>query len=300
VAAIRCDETGVLHPLAARTLIGRSAGCALEIAAPLASAEHATLSWSGGIWEVRDLGSRNGTYVAGKRIDPGAPVPLAEGMRLGFGSPSGYTLIDASAPGPVAIDLESRHIVSGHDGILALPAESEPILTVYGTDRGTFVVEDGDTTEEIGDYAIVRAGPRSYRIALPVVLEATPIAEPRVGLDALHFTFGVSRNEEFVALTVRIGERVVELEPRDYHYVLLTLARIRRQEADLEPGERGWVDRDQVLEMLAMEPNTFNVAVHRARLRISSLGVEGAAGIVEVRPRQRRFGTDRFTIAPIG
>jgi pSer/pThr/pTyr-binding forkhead associated (FHA) protein len=44
-------------------LIGRSTMCTLQIDAADVSKEHASLRWVGDGWELRDLGSRNGTFV---------------------------------------------------------------------------------------------------------------------------------------------------------------------------------------------------------------------------------------------
>ena len=79
--------------------------------------------------------------------------------------------------------------------------------------------------------------------------------------------------------------------------MLLTLARLRLKEADRPEPDRGWADRDVLLRMLRMDANAFNVAVHRARHQLLDAGVKGAAGIVQVRRRQRRFGTDKLDIS---
>jgi len=48
---------------------------------PRASRRHARVSVDDEVWRVRDLGSRNGTFVNGRRID-GGPVAIARGGRL--------------------------------------------------------------------------------------------------------------------------------------------------------------------------------------------------------------------------
>ena len=61
----------------------------------------------------------------------------------------------------------------------------------------------------------------------------------------------------------------------------------------------GWADRDELLRMLRVDANAFNVAVHRARQQLLAAGVKGAAGIVQVRRRQRRFGTDKVELTKL-
>ena len=65
------ERTGEYRPLSARTVVGRSPTCRLHIPDGLVSGEHASLSWRDGRWLVRDLGSRNGTWVDGKRLGAG-------------------------------------------------------------------------------------------------------------------------------------------------------------------------------------------------------------------------------------
>jgi len=47
---------------------------------------HAVLENFGFAWSIRDLGSRNGTYVNGKQIPGGQPVPLRYGNEIQIGN----------------------------------------------------------------------------------------------------------------------------------------------------------------------------------------------------------------------
>lgn len=84
--------------LPARALVGRAPGCDLVIGHGSISREHAALWWADGAWRVRDLGSRNGTTVDGRRIGDD-PVSLAPGAELQFGLAVGaWVLVDDTAP----------------------------------------------------------------------------------------------------------------------------------------------------------------------------------------------------------
>jgi len=50
-------------------VLGRSPRCRLTIASPQASRRHASIGWEGAVVVLRDLGSTNGTFVNGERID---------------------------------------------------------------------------------------------------------------------------------------------------------------------------------------------------------------------------------------
>jgi pSer/pThr/pTyr-binding forkhead associated (FHA) protein len=86
----RIDVTGEL-------VIGREQAD-IEITDPEISRRHAVVRAVGDGLEIEDLGSTNGTWVDGKRID--APVALADGAKLRLGESD--VSVEIPAPEPVA------------------------------------------------------------------------------------------------------------------------------------------------------------------------------------------------------
>jgi hypothetical protein len=230
---LRRELDGHRHGLTARCIVGRSPASDIVISDRFASGEHARLAWTSGAWELRDLGSKNGTFLNGRRIDK--PEFVAAGARLGFGEPEGWVLEDAGAPEDV-------------------PAE------------------------------------------FPGQLEPTPMAETVRALDGLALRFVVSRDEEHVEISMLMGGRAEKLERKWFGYLLLTLARARREDRALPLEERGWRSVEELSRMLKLDANAINVATHEIRRQIAAQGVEGAAGVIEVRRGQRRIGIDRIEI----
>lgn len=70
---------------AARVLVGRGAGCDLQLPDPSVSARHASLRQRGSDYVVVDEGSENGTFLGSARLPKHAPHPLANGDLLRFG-----------------------------------------------------------------------------------------------------------------------------------------------------------------------------------------------------------------------
>lgn len=264
------------------------------------SGEHARLSWAGDHWEIRDLGSRNGTFVDGRRLDPGVGHRLRTGAAIGFGEQdAGWELTDDGAPSALAIEVGSGSLRLAEDGLLALPDAEHPDCTVYSDARGVWVCERPDQLPEpLEDGVLVAAGGLSWRIRLPEAIEGTATVDAGMRLDAIGLRFAVSRDEEHVQVFVRYRGKEVALEEREHGYVLLTLARARLREADEPLPEQGWIDRNRLLKMLAVDANALNVSIYRARGQLSAAGVDGAAGVVEVRRGQRRLGIepDRLTV----
>src|SRR5690606_25654699 len=119
--------------------------CDVRVDERRVSAEHASLHWTGGRWELRDLGSRNGTWLGGQRLSPGERVPLVEGIVFSLGGAGAtFVLCDGSPPGAAA-----RHHASGarraaSGGLLLLPDEELPLVSVFEDGEGNWVTETGD------------------------------------------------------------------------------------------------------------------------------------------------------------
>lgn len=282
-------------------LVGRSPSCGLRLTEPHASGEHATVTWTGWHWEIKDLGSRNGTYVDGTKIDPGAATKLSAGARLAFGDPERtWEMIEDEPPSLMAVHVATGDVRPANSGILVLPSEEAPEVSFYQGSNGLWIMENEEGQQrDVEDQEIVQVGGVAWQVHLPYVSEGTPLMQLDMSLETVSLKFGVSRDEERVETTIIHRGVEIPLEPREHGYVLVTLARARLEDEQLPPEQRGWRDRSRLEKMLAMDSNALNVAIHRARQQLSAAGVNGAAGIVEVRRKQRRLGTDRFRIVAL-
>ncbi|MGE0548180.1 MAG: FHA domain-containing protein [Kofleriaceae bacterium] len=83
IAAWLVDGFGVAHGIARRTTIGRSQQGGLIVLASSVSREHAEVSEADAGWQVRDLGSRNGTFVDGTRCQTSQPLPARSVLKVG-------------------------------------------------------------------------------------------------------------------------------------------------------------------------------------------------------------------------
>jgi hypothetical protein len=61
--------------------VGRDAACDVHLDDPMTSRRHASVEYREGLWWVRDLGSRNGTLVDGRRVTQ-VPLPSQCELRL--------------------------------------------------------------------------------------------------------------------------------------------------------------------------------------------------------------------------
>lgn len=230
---LRHVHTNVEVVLLPRHLVGRGPACQLRLDEPKLSNVHAELIGDGFGWKVRDLASRNGTFVAGARIEPGQLIELEPGVELAFaGRQACFRLVDATPPRSLA---------------------------------------------------------------------DTQTVEGELRLQGLELRFHVSRDQEHIELQLHDGPDVRKLEPRAHLAVLLTLARLRladHEQPDLPASECGWVHRDDLAKMLAIDPTLAKLWIHRARRQLMAVGVRDSALVVERRAggTQVRLGVERIVV----
>jgi hypothetical protein len=296
VAHLLEKRTGRRVPISSSFIVGRGPHCGLSIDDAYASSEHARIFWNGLAWQIRDLGSRNGTFVDGSPIAAGVSTAIHAGAELGFGRAEATWLFeDEGAPRAQAVRLDTKQARTEENGILVLPSEEDVQVSIYQAENGHWVVEQNDgETRTIEDQAIVSAGGTSWRVELPLPIESTPLVEGELTLSRAFLRFWVTKNEEDVELAVLFPGREIRLEKREHTYLLLFLARARREDAHLPEEERGWRTRSQILRALRIDENQLNVAIHRARRQLAEAGVRDAARLVEVRRGQRRIATGAF------
>ena len=296
-------ETDQEISIRARCLIGRHPGCDLRLDDPRVSSEHSSVHWTGERWEIRDLGSRNGTTVDGNRLPAGGRAALAEGSVFSIGSgAASFVLVDVGPPVAAARHVASGLIRQADGGMLVLPEDDHPRVSLFEDTLGRWIAELEDERRVVGDGEVVVVGGEAWALSLPVPAIGTcdgVIAGPT--LETMELRFRVSRNEEQVEVVMVHGGGEVALAPRTYHYLLLTLARARLADREAPIAEQGWIDREALCKMLATDSNKLNVEVFRARKQLAALGVHGAAGIIARRPGsgEIRLGTARVEVGSL-
>lgn len=290
--------------LSAHALVGRSSACTLRINEPRASAEHARIAYRDGHWTIRDLGSRNGTFVNGEKLEPSMTRTLARGDKIAFGNlQQQFTLEDASAPAVMARRLSTgEYLAPSRDEMLVLPSPAQPEACIFEDAPSVWLLEIEGTSREARDNEILSIGGESFVVYLPVpmvpTIESTE-AKPKLG--PIELRFRVSANEEVVEVTVVAADEIHVLAPRTHHYTLLTLARSKVRDKEnkaLSASQQGWVFVDELCRMLSVDEFRLNTEIYRIRQDISAAGVPNAAGIIERRrgSRQLRLATERVHI----
>ncbi|MFT4623985.1 MAG: hypothetical protein ACI8PZ_002641 [Myxococcota bacterium] len=305
MGTLRDRATGRVVLLAADCILGRASTSWLQIADRKVSGQHARLRWAGARWELRDLGSRNGTFVDETPLGPTETRALHEGARIAFG-PDGpvWVVADIAPPQPIATHATTGERRGGQDGFLALPDERDPLLTVYQDHDGVWHLEGDGPAERLADRTRVEVAGAAWWVEVPTHLPPTIDAAHGVSLLDASLAFRVSADEEHVELTVTAPGFDRTLKPRVHLYMLLTLARVRLEEAargDVPASEQGWVEREVLCRMLGVDAQRLKVDIFRARKQLAAAGITDAALLVERRAtsRQLRLGVAALHVAPL-
>lgn len=289
MAILKSTSTSHTVPLCHHTRVGRSRDADIRINDRRISSEHAVIVWNKGLWEAKDLGSRNGTVIDGKRVEPGARVPLRAGATLRFGSQDiKWVLETDDPPDVVALDLEKGAVVEGEHGLLRWD-KRHLLFTENGRD---YWFEHEGEKRLIGDGQVVEVQGHRWRVSIPPPDEngQTVTADGVLLSRDVKLQFQVSPDEEHVQVRILAEGVRKELRGRSFDYMLLALARARLSDAasgKLSPEEQGWVYADELASDLGMDVSHVNVDIYRARRRFASAGIQGADEMLERRSQTR-------------
>lgn len=282
--------------LSSLTVLGRSSTAVVRLADARVSGAHARLAWTGERWMLRDLGSRNGTFVNGARVAHEERA-LAEGDRIALGSESlACTLLEATAPAPYARDERGGPWVRAEGEVLLLGSAPGPIVTVFRDSDGAWCCEDRVARTPVHDGARVTVGDARFVLSLPVALDPTVEAEgERAAVRHAQLLLRVSRDEERVEVVIRTRASHWVLPPRSHFYTLLLMARARQRDElarRLPEESRGWLTVDELCAQLATDENKINVDMHRIRRDFGRVGLSDGGAVIE-----RRRGTGQLRLA---
>lgn len=266
------------------------------------SAQHARVSYFDLAWHIRDLGSKNGTYVDGQRVDVGPWRRLEAGARVDLGGAPPFRIADVRAPIMHARSQKGQ-IVLPVDGVLALPSADAPEVLIMQGDRGHVLERDG-VESPIADGQEVKAGETVWRVFIGGdgdLFETQPTTPAR-DLRTTRFVFTEALDAGLVRLRVGCDDGEVSISGRSFILVLLHLARARLtdRERGIDERECGWRTRHEIVTELRISPDKLNLDLHRARRVLQAEGVRAVDALIERRREQAalRIGLGDLTIHP--
>lgn len=291
--------------LGPRTLVGRANHCTFQLKNRLVSGEHALLTWGDDGWRLRDLGSRNGTFVDGQPVRPGERVKLTAGCELTFADER-WHLADEGPPSATARLEGAAEPRRATDDLLFLPDEEDPRVMIFADRKtGDWIAEIGDEQQVVRDQEELLVGERVWHLGLPPVTPSGHMAST-LGMDELTLSlstldrlrFVKQRDGSMAELTIWYRHKPIPVPVRSHHALLAALAGATLDDEGLPRPERGWRTIEALCDELAVDAAQLNTQIFRARRQFASMGVGGAARLIERRPQNRtiRLGVDRVEI----
>jgi hypothetical protein len=290
-------------------LIGRDVSCDLVLPRPGISKRHALISWDGRRWTLRDLMSRNGTFVrtrgarAPGRVPGDLAVPLTLHDSLLFAEKDEeWALVNVDMPRTLLAE-EGREpdsiIVLDPASVLALPSEDAMRFTMH-RDRlsGEWMLEEpGADPRSVTDGELIGMDDRRYRL---YIVEASDTQEANNAPTALtlaevELELLPTPDEESAALSLRAGRTALNSGTHAHLYLLVHLARHRLQDASAGIAEDrcGWLSTDEVQSALAYgSTQHLAVDVFRCRKDLERLSVCNGAEIVQREHGHLRIGVE--------
>ncbi len=170
-AAVLVDQFGCAHQLRETTVVGREPGDGgLAVLESSVSRRHAELRCERGTWQVRDLGSTNGTYIDGQRVDDAHAV--ADGQLVVVGDVAFAFLADGSTA-------LARTVTESIRATATLPVspDDRAVRLAAPSGGGGGFIEYGDERAQLG----------TSQFALLVVLARRYLAEAELPDDVRGF-----------------------------------------------------------------------------------------------------------------
>jgi hypothetical protein len=292
------------------TLVGRGDTCDLQVDNQYVSKHHAEVMWVG-VWEVHDLGSRNGTFVGEHRLEAGSRMSLSRGTKVSFGDPDDvYVLIDDAPPRPWA-KADDGQESEAEGKILSLPSPDDAILQIFQDQRGRWQVESPDGKRDVAHGDTVNVAGHDWILHLPITPDVTQQPDKeQLYLRTLTLRFRDGDKGEAIGIEMSRGdEQVTVLEHHNHHTLLFELAKKRMDDVkipDLPEAEQGWLYVGEVILALDLDNesqaprNLLHQHVFRARRQFERAGVIDGAHVIQRRSSakdgQLRLGTDKIQI----
>jgi len=285
------------------------------ITSPQISKIHAIIEWKHDQWSIRDISS-NGTWLNNKKLIKEQPHPLklndticfADNKQLAFQVKDLAPPVDLLLPiteqdlkadniEKSAIALQSYHL---------LPNEETPeialILNQYtGQWRIEHINEPQLEPRLLQEGDVVNVANQRWQLQLSHLENHTEMTtQNQLSNEDLTCIFELSLNEEITKLTVKSPQAIIDLLSRSHHYLTLSLARYRVEDAEkgLPVAEQGWVNTERLLRDLGVDMPHLNIQIHRSRKQFADtlVNVNNADNIIERQLRQVRFSCPTFEI----
>jgi hypothetical protein len=265
---------------------------------------HAVVEWTGSQWVIRDI-SNNGTWINKQKLVKDSPHKLKIGDKIFFasGESHGFSIEDLSPPQnmllPVEqIDGENRSPIVLSDGNL-LPSEDNPEIALFYVPSKDqwykeFLIDTDGSAYPVANSDLLFFGDQKWQLKLMPLTENTVLmAKTKLAVEDIQYRFNLSLDEESTELSITTDEVKLSLGNKAHHYLTLSLARHRDEDAKngIDADNQGWRLPETLTKELGYDITLFNTHVCRAKQQFRDM-LDGACDgdeLIERKGKKIRF-----------
>jgi hypothetical protein len=265
---------------------------------------HAVVEWTGSQWVIRDI-SNNGTWINKQKLVKDSPHKLKIGDKIFFasGESHGFSIEDLSPPQnmllPVEqIDGQNRSPIVLSDGNL-LPSEDNPEIALFYVPSKDqwykeFLIDTDGSAYPVANSDLLFFGDQKWQLKLMPLTENTVLmAKTKLAVEDIQYRFNLSLDEESTELSITTDEVKLSLGNKAHHYLTLSLARHRDEDAKngIDADNQGWRLPETLTKELGYDITLFNTHVCRAKQQFRDM-LDGACDgdeLIERKGKKIRF-----------
>ncbi|UTV30655.1 FHA domain-containing protein [Photobacterium atrarenae] len=285
---------------------GRSQDCHTILSRSDISRIHAIFFWKDGQWFIQDK-STNGIWVNERKLAKDQPIAVRESDTIVFSSRAGesFTVIGDHEPCDVMLSVDSELSPIYLEKPVTVVSETV-VLSFEGCGWHLVVSETGHYRQKpLKDGDHIDIDGKQYYLQTNRIEYETQKNRPVVSsVEDLTFQLTVSDDEEDIQLQITDCEQssvVKGARLQNQLYLLLCLA--RKVLADNVQGYAachcGWIELNELSEMLGIEPENTRIRLHRLRTRlrdaVSFSGID-ACEILQLKDGEVRLNTKNVIV----
>jgi len=279
---------------------------------PEISRIHAVIEWTNEQWFIRDVSS-NGTWLNNQKLTKDSSNKLTVGDSISFAKANAhcFTVQDLTRPQNMLFATSQTKKQSTFSPIILtddnlLPSEEAPEISLfYVQSKNQWYKEHLDDADgvayPVADLDILNFSENSWQLRLNNLSENTvQLAKTQLLAHQIKYRFNLSQDEETTELTITTKNEHLFLSNKAHHYLTLSLARHRNEDATkgIDEYSQGWRLPEIMAKELGCDIQLFTTHISRAKKQFREV-MEGACDgneLIERKGNKIRFAGSFYRI----
>ncbi|NQZ86649.1 MAG: FHA domain-containing protein [Colwellia sp.] len=307
------NESHSLSYLNAYHCFGRSTtNVDTVIDAPEISRLHTIIEWVDDQWFIRDISS-NGTWLNDKKLLKDTPQRLKLGDKIYFAKAEehGFIIKELTPPQNMLFSVEATNNDALQKPIILkdynlLPSENTPEIALFYVHSKNqwykeYIDDEAGVAYLVTDLDLLNFANQNWQLKLNTPTNnTTHLAKAKLFAHQIKYRFNLSQDEETTELTITANGEEFYLLTRAHHYLTLSLARDRDEDAKkgIDEYNQGWRLRETIVKELGEDMQFVNTHIFRAKSQLVSMlnGACDGDALIETRGKKIRFAGSSYRI----